>query len=61
MSGSAIRRIDELIIATSIPRVVLESAIHLYSSLPACTRVLQPLLDVNVKIARARAPEMIRV
>jgi hypothetical protein len=29
MSGSAISRIDELIIATSIPRVVLDSATHL--------------------------------
>ena len=33
MSGSAIRRIEELIIATNIPRVVFESATHLYSSL----------------------------
>ncbi len=61
MSGSAIRRIEPLIVAISIPRVVFESATHLYSSLPACTRVLQPLLDVNVKLARVRAPEMIRV
>src|SRR5205823_4685240 len=32
MSGRAIRRIDELIVAISIPSVVFDSAIHLYSS-----------------------------
>src|SRR4051794_17428816 len=36
MSGSAIRRIDALIVAISIPSVVFESAIHLYSSRPTC-------------------------
>ena len=30
MSGSAISRIDELIIATSIPSVVFDNATHLY-------------------------------
>ncbi|HKN54651.1 MAG TPA: hypothetical protein VJX66_19280 [Amycolatopsis sp.] len=30
MSGSAISTIDELIVAISMPSVVLDSAIHLY-------------------------------
>ena len=34
MSGSAISRIDELIVAISIPSVVFESATHLYSTCP---------------------------
>ncbi len=35
MSGSAISRIDELIIATSIPSVVFDNATHLYSTPPS--------------------------
>jgi hypothetical protein len=34
MFGRAIRRIEALIVAISIPSVVFESATHLYSSFP---------------------------
>ena len=53
MSGSAMSRIEELIIATSIPSVVFESATHLYSSFtePSTSWQISSTIDVNVNFS----------
>ena len=52
MSGSAISRIDPLIVAISMPSVVFDSATHLYSSLIPIPRVEA---DVNVNCSQRPA------
>src|SRR5919204_3312801 len=57
MSGSAISRIEALIVAINIPSVVFVNATHLYSSLPR-TRPPVLIINVNVNLADRGAEAM---